>query len=137
MNNALKDVSSPAAQDPAKRDFLKLTTSVGVTSGLGFSLGFVLPSAGAATPATANTPQKVNAWIEIQPDESIIIRYARAEMGQGSSTSAPMLVADELEADWKKVIVQYATAENIWRKSVSMGTWPQWVLAPSKTHTST
>ena len=111
MSNTFTDVSTAVAQDPAKRDFLKLSTSVGVSSGLGFSLGFVLPGAQAATAAASNTPQKVNAWIEIQPDESIIIRYARAEMGQGSSTSAPMLVADELEADWKKVTVQYATAE--------------------------
>ena len=111
MSNTFTDVSTAAAQDPAKRDFLKLSTSVGVSSGLGFSLGFVLPGAQAATAAAPNTPQKVNAWIEIQPDESIIIRYARAEMGQGSSTSAPMLVADALEADWKKVTVEYATAQ--------------------------
>ena len=113
MINSFDNSSAVKAQtqDPSKRDFLKLSTSVSVTSGMGFSLGFFLPDAKAAA-AASSAPQKVNAWIEIQPDETIIIRYARAEMGQGSSTSAPMLIADELEADWKKVVVQYATAED-------------------------
>jgi hypothetical protein len=72
-------------------------------------LGFFWPTHGNA----AETP-KLNAWIEIQTDDTVIIRYARTEMGQGSRTSAPMLVADELEADWKKVRIEYATAhENL------------------------
>ena len=89
----------------ARRDFLK----VSATTAAGMSLGFFWPTQGDA----AETP-KLNAWIEIQADETVIIRYARAEMGQGSRTSAPMLVADELEADWKKVRIEYATAhENL------------------------
>jgi isoquinoline 1-oxidoreductase beta subunit len=120
MSNQYTDLSAkePLVQDASKRDFLKLTTSVGVSTGMGMSLGFFLPSVKAANAVSAPA-QKVNAWIEIQPDESIIIRYARAEMGQGSSTSAPMLVAEELEADWKKVIIQYSTAEeNLAQKRV-------------------
>ena len=89
----------------ARRDFLK----VSATTAAGMSLGFFWPTQGDA----AETP-KLNAWIEIQADEIVIIRYARTEMGQGSRTSAPMLVADELEADWKKVRIEYATAhENL------------------------
>ena len=65
----------------ARRDFLK----VSATTAAGMSLGFFWPTQGSA----AETP-KLNAWIEIQPDETVIIRYARAEMGQGSRTSAPM-----------------------------------------------
>ena len=89
----------------ARRDFLK----VSATTAAGMSLGFFWPTQGNA----AETP-KLNAWIEIQADDTVIIRYARTEMGQGSRTSAPMLVADELEADWKKVRIEYATAhENL------------------------
>ncbi len=93
-----------------RRGFLKVSS----TAAAALSLGFFLPEKGMAA-----TAERVNAWIEIQADETIIIRYARTEMGQGSRTSAPMLVADELEADWKRVRVEYATAhENLRQKRV-------------------
>ena len=95
---------------PERRHFLQ----VSATAAAGFSLAFYLPERAQA----ADAP-KLNAWIEIQPDETIIIRYARTEMGQGSRTSAPMLVAEELDADWKNVRVEYATAhENLRQKRV-------------------
>src|SRR5207302_10350581 len=57
------------------------------------------------------------AWVVIRPDDAIIIRYARSEMGQGSMTSAPMLVAEELECDWRRVKIEYASANaNVKRK---------------------
>ena len=88
-----------------RRHFLKVSG----TASAGMSLGFFLPERAHA----ANTPQ-LNVWIEIEPNNTIVIRYARAEMGQGSMTSAPMMIAEELEADWKKVRVEYATAhENL------------------------
>ena len=82
----------------ARRDFLKIGASVTASTGA-FSMAFFVPEqANAADPkGTApanNDPQKVNAWIEIRPDETVIIRYARSEMGQGSRTSAPMLIAE-------------------------------------------
>jgi isoquinoline 1-oxidoreductase beta subunit len=104
----MKTPSTAAALD--RRHFLK----VSATAAAGLSLGFYLPERAGA----ADTP-KLNAWIEIQPDETIVIRYARTEMGQGSRTSAPMLVAEELDADWKKVRVEYATAhDNLRQKRV-------------------
>ncbi len=88
-----------------RRHFLQVTSAT--TAGL--SLGFFVPEGASA----ANAPQ-LNVWIEIEPDDTIVIRYARAEMGQGSMTSAPMIIAEELDADWKKVRVEYATAhENL------------------------
>ncbi len=88
-----------------RRHFLKVTS--GTTAGL--SLGFFVPERASA----ANAPQ-LNLWVEIEPNDTIVIRYARAEMGQGSMTSAPMIIAEELDADWKKVRVEYATAhENL------------------------
>jgi isoquinoline 1-oxidoreductase beta subunit len=91
--------------DMHRRHFLKVTS--GTTAGL--SLGFFVPGRASA----ANAPQ-LNVWVEIEPNDAIVIRYARAEMGQGSMTSAPMIIAEELDADWKKVRVEYATAhENL------------------------
>ncbi len=80
-----------------RRDFIQVSAST--TAAL--SLGFVLPSG-----AQNSSAQEVNAWIDIHTDESIVIRYARTEMGQGSRTSAPMLIAEELEVDWKKVRIE-------------------------------
>src|SRR5579872_5054680 len=65
-----------------------------------------------ATPwGASETPdlQEINAWIVIEPDDRVIIRYARAEMGQGSFTALPMIVAEELECDWSKVSAEYAS----------------------------
>ena len=49
------------------------------------------------------TPHEIDAWIAIDPDDSILIRYQRAEMGQGSMTALPMIVTEELQCDWSKV----------------------------------
>ena len=96
--------------DIHRRLFLQVSGSTAAT----LSLGFVWPQSAAAADST-----EVNAWIEIHPDESVVIRYARTEMGQGSRTSAPMLIAEELEVDWKKVrIVDVPAHDNLRRKRV-------------------
>ena len=92
----------------------RLFLQVSGTTAASLSLGFVWPES-----ATAADSNEVNAWIEIHPDESVVIRYARTEMGQGSRTSAPMLIAEELEVDWKKVrIVDVPAHDNLRRKRV-------------------
>ena len=96
----------------SRRKFLKQSAAVGG----GLSVGFHIPEALAAGPAAA---PEINAWVVIRPDETVIIRYARSEMGQGSMTSAPMLVAEELDCDWRRVRVEYASPnEHVRRKRV-------------------
>ncbi len=91
-----------------RRLFLQVNTA----SAAALSLGFLWPQ-----DSMASNPTEVNAWIEINADESVVIRYARTEMGQGSRTSAPMLIAEELEVDWKKVrVVDVPAHENLRRK---------------------
>jgi len=93
-------------------------------TGAGLLLGFHLPARRklAAAPldsAGADQPVEVNAWIEIHPDNSVLIRVARSEMGQGIFTALPMLVAEELDCDWGKVRAEYAAAsENRRRDNV-------------------
>jgi isoquinoline 1-oxidoreductase beta subunit len=95
-----------------RRTFLQQSAALGG----GLTLGFHLPVASAAKAGEA-TGTEVNAWVVIRPDDVVIIRYARSEMGQGSLTSAPMLVAEELECDWNKVRVEYASPnEHVRRK---------------------
>src|ERR1700741_1507528 len=53
---------------------------------------------------------EIDAWIAIDPDDSILIRYQRSEMGQGSMTALPMIIAEELQCDWSKVRIEYASS---------------------------
>jgi isoquinoline 1-oxidoreductase beta subunit len=59
--------------------------------------------------ALANAP--VNPWVRIAPDGKITILSAGAEMGQGSMTSLPLIVAEEMDADWSKVAIEWVPAD--------------------------
>ena len=83
-------------------------------AGGGLALGFHVPLAEAAE----STPE-VNAWAVIRPDETVVIRIARSEMGQGTLTGLAQMVAEELECDWSKVSYEFPTpGENVKRKRV-------------------
>src|SRR6202008_4447682 len=56
-----------------------------------------------------HAPHELDAWIAIDPDDSILIRYQRSEMGQGSMTALPMIIAEELQCDWSRVRIEYAS----------------------------
>jgi isoquinoline 1-oxidoreductase beta subunit len=71
-------------------------------AGGALALGFDVPFGPQIVQAAAGAPE-ITAWIVIQPDDIVIIRVARSEMGQGTLTALPMLVAEELECDWSKV----------------------------------
>jgi isoquinoline 1-oxidoreductase beta subunit len=91
-----------------------LTT--GLAAGGGLALGFQLPL-GVGSAEAAADPAEVNAWVVIRPDDTVIIRVARSEMGQGITTALPMLVSEELECDWSKVQAEFPSpAENLKRK---------------------
>jgi isoquinoline 1-oxidoreductase subunit beta len=63
-----------------------------------------------------DSTSEITAWIKIEPDDTTIIQVAKSEMGQGNFTTLPMLVAEELECDWRFVRPQYAEpSENILR----------------------
>src|ERR1044072_8023971 len=94
-------------------------------------LGFWVPSrANAQTTPTPNsvwyqepTTPEVNAWIVIAPDDTVTIRIAQTELGQGVWTSNAMMVCEELQCDWSKVRPQYASANRDAREKA-----PEWTL---------
>ena len=86
-----------------------------------FTLGFRVPFAGeaAAQAAPAAGPLEVNAWVVVKPDDSVVIRIARSEMGQGTLTGLAQLVAEELDCDWSKVSTEYPTpGQNLARNRI-------------------
>ena len=97
-----------------RRSFL-----VGATAaGAGFALGLSLPSESDAVYAADGLPE-VNAWVVIRPDETVVIRIMRSEMGQGSLTGLAQLVAEELDCDWSRVTTEFPTpGENLARNRV-------------------
>jgi isoquinoline 1-oxidoreductase subunit beta len=87
-------------------------------AGGGLALGFELPFGPEAAHAALSGPE-VNAWVVIKPDESVVIRVAKSEMGQGTITGLAQLVADEADCDWSKVSIEFPTpGENLARKRV-------------------
>ena len=88
-------------------------------AGSGLALGLSLPFGATSAVAQDAGAAEVNAWVVIKPDDSCVIRIARAEMGQGTHTGLAQLVAEELECDWKKVSIEPITpGGNLARKRV-------------------
>ena len=99
--------------------FNRRSFMVGATAaGAGFALGLSLPSESNAVYA-ADDSSEVNAWVVIRPDETVVIRIMRSEMGQGSLTGLAQLVAEELDCDWSRVTTEFPTpGENLARNRV-------------------
>ena len=89
--------------DMTRREFLK------AGGGLAFGFALNLPSIeDARAQAAAKT---INAWVRIAPDGTVTIYSAGAEMGQGSSNTLPLIVAEEMDADWDNVKIEFAPAD--------------------------
>jgi isoquinoline 1-oxidoreductase subunit beta len=97
-----------------RRDFI--LTAVSLAGGLMIGIGAAPRRADAAAISTQpwtdndHAPHEIDAWIAIDPDDSVLIRYQRSEMGQGSMTALPMMITEELQCDWSKVRIEYASS---------------------------
>jgi len=97
-----------------RRSFIVGTVAVGG----GLALGLRLPFGPEVVRAQDGSPE-INAWVVIRPDDTVVIRVARSEMGQGTITGLAQLVAEELECNWSKVVYEYPTpGQNVRRKRV-------------------
>ena len=88
----------------SRRQFIKGGTAVTGSLVVGFHVPF-LKNAEAQDAAIA----EINAWVVVQPNDTVVVRIARSEMGQGTLTGLCQLVAEELECDWAKVTAEYPT----------------------------
>jgi len=96
----------------SRREFLKISGALGGGLLIGIHLGGCKqePSATQSTTPIASTDAEFepNVWITLRPDDSVTIRVGSSEMGQGVMTALPMLIAEELDADWSKVKAEFA-----------------------------
>lgn len=105
-------MSATIPASAARRSFLK------TSAGAGLVVAFHIPFGAQAQDAAAMPPE-VNAWVVVKPDDTIVIRIARSEMGQGTLTGLAQLVGEELDCDWSRVTTEYPTpATNLARKRV-------------------
>src|SRR5450830_961487 len=98
-----------------RRSFIIGSAAVGG----GLALGLKIPFGGPGIVHAAEDSPEVNAWVVIRPDDTVVVRIARSEMGQGTLTGLAQMVAEELECDWSKVTTEYPTpGQNVARKRV-------------------
>jgi isoquinoline 1-oxidoreductase subunit beta len=104
-----------AALQINRRAFVIGTAAVGT----GLALGLDIPFGGPTVARAADGSPEINAWVVIRPDDTVVIRIARSEMGQGTLTGLAQLVAEELECDWSKVVTEFPTpGQSVARKRV-------------------
>src|SRR5213596_2137418 len=97
-----------ARAEVTRREFLQAAS----VAGAGLMIGFHLPSRPRLGPVAAPAdPFAPNAWLRINADERVLILVDRSEMGQGVATALPMLVAEELEANWSNVRIEFAPTD--------------------------
>jgi isoquinoline 1-oxidoreductase subunit beta len=97
----------------SRREFV----AAGVAAGAGLVIGFYLPH-GEGSKKESFSP---NAYLRITPDNKITIVVARSEMGQGVRTALPMILAEELEADWKQIEIEQAGASTLFGDQTTGG----------------
>lgn len=98
-----------------RRTFVIGTAAVGA----GLAIGLDIPFGGPAVVRAADGSPEIGAWVVVRPDDTVVVRIARSEMGQGSLTGLAQLVAEELECDWSKVSTEYPTpGQSVARKRV-------------------
>ena len=109
-----------------RRAFLIKSAAVGGGMALEMALPF---GAGFGEVSAAETVPEVNAWVLIRPDDTVVIRIARSEMGQGTMTGLAQLVAEELDCNWSKVTTEFPTpGQNLARNRV----WKDFFTAGSR-----
>jgi isoquinoline 1-oxidoreductase beta subunit len=119
----MSNTSTTSTSSLTRRRFIGTS---GVVAG-GLVVGFHVPfgekafAQGAMSPLPSAAPRaaEVNAWVVVKPDDTVVVRVARSEMGQGTLTGLAQLVAEELDCDWAKVTTEYPTpGQNLARNRV-------------------
>ncbi len=103
--------------NPSRRQFIRTSAALGT----GLMLELHLTRNALASSSDAANHFTPNAWLEIQPDNTVIFTLAESEMGQGVMTSLPMILAEELEVNWQHIQVRQAPYNPIYGKQSTGG----------------
>jgi len=109
MSRALQTHARPAGI--SRRGFMgnALAATGGLVVAFHVPLASKVLAQGLPVATQATQPPEVNAWVVVRPDDTVVIRIARSEMGQGTLTGLAQLVAEELDCDWARVRTEYPT----------------------------
>src|SRR5215213_844883 len=101
----------------SRRKFIISTIAASGGLAVGMNLPFATNARAQSSAAVAGS--EINNWVVIKPDDTVVVRVARSEMGQGTHTGLAQLVAEELDCDWKKVTIESVTpGQNLARKRI-------------------
>jgi len=112
----------------SRRDFLILALESGVALGFASSgLALAQPPHGtSAKPGDPATLFEPTIWYSVAGDGTVVVHVARAEMGQHVGTALARIVAEELEADWRKVTIEMVDSDSKWGLMITGGSWSVW-----------
>ena len=107
----------------SRRHFVIGSSAIATGLAIGFDLSFMsTANAAMGTGTTAMTPlasPEIGVWVVVKPNDDVVVRIVRSEMGQGTITGLAQMVAEELQCDWKKVSYDYPSpGENLKRNKV-------------------
>jgi isoquinoline 1-oxidoreductase beta subunit len=114
----------------SRRNFVIGSTAISAGLVFGFTIPLSARAAKNERSGQNNTPElELGAWVLVKPDDTIIVRIARTEMGQGTLTGLAQLVADEMDADWSKVTTELVSPQanlarkNVWGQMLTVGSF--------------
>src|SRR5687767_8383950 len=109
-SGAMALAAQPADSEDRRPAKISRRSFLGSSAAGGLVVSFHIPLlAQTAVPAASSAVPEINAWVVVKPDDTVVIRIARSEMGQGSLTGLAQLVAEELDCNWAKVTTEYPT----------------------------
>src|SRR5262245_38131814 len=109
-------LAPPSSPELDRRSFLRV--SAAAAGGLVVGLYFNRPALGREGPSPPAKVYPPDAFVHIKPDGGILITVNRLEMGQGVHTALPMILADEMDADWTRVSAELAPAADVYKDPI-------------------
>ncbi len=117
----------------SRRQFIVGSSAIATGLAIGFDLSFMsAANAAMGTGTTSMTPlatPEIGVWVVVKPNDDVIVRIIRSEMGQGTITGLAQIVAEELECDWKKVSYDYPISEESLKRK---GVWGSYSTGGSR-----
>ncbi len=111
----------------SRRHFIVGSSAIATGLAIGFDLSFIsVANAAMGTGTTSMAPlatPEIGVWVVVKPNDDIVVRIVRSEMGQGTITGLAQMVAEELQCDWKKVSYEYPSPADSLKRKQAWGSY--------------